>query len=133
MKKIDIVLLVLITIGLIDSIYLLLTEINAVPLYCSTSGLINCAGLLNSTYAVIFGIPLAYYALFWFAVSFVLVIITHRFKKLELARDFWLAVGIGAAAYSLAVMFILKEICEYCFVLDIILVTIFVIMVDKYR
>jgi uncharacterized membrane protein len=133
MKKVDLVLLILIIVGVADSVYLLLAEMSAVPLYCGTKGAIDCSSVLLSKYAFVFGIPLVYYVVFWFVVSLVLIIATHKHKKIEGFRDFWLAVGIGGAVYSLAAMYVLGTLCEYCLILDGILIIIFAITVDKYR
>ena len=71
MKKLSLLLLALLVLGVADSIYLTSVELNFAPLVCSSSGLINCAKVLSPTdpYSSIFGVPLAFYALAWFIIS----------------------------------------------------------------
>lgn len=133
MNRIDWVLLSLLIISIADSAYLVLAEASTVPLYCSTTGLIDCKSVLLSKYAYIFGVPLSYYAIFWSVVALALLLVAHRHRHAEGFRDFWLAIGIGGAIYSIASMYALGSFCDYCLALDAILIIIFAITVDKYR
>ena len=115
------------TIALADSIYLSSVEFSGVPLYCANSGIINCASVLSSKYAFIFGVPLAYYALLWAIVAFALFFIKN--KRIIQYRNWFYIIAIGAVIYSFSSMFALGEICEYCSVLDASIIGIFIITI----
>jgi uncharacterized membrane protein len=98
-----------------------------VPLYCSDSGVINCAAVESSAYSTIFGIPLSYGILVWFIVAIALLLASQRHKRVSMPGSAWNVLGAGGAAYSLISMLALAEICEYCIILDGILIAICVI------
>lgn len=124
MRRIDKALLVLLLIGLADAAYLTLVELNSVQLYCSTTGTVNCSSVITSTYSTVLGIPLAYASLTWFAISLALFFVAIKRDRLLKLRNAWYVLGIGAAVYSTLSMYTLSEICEYCALLDVILVAI---------
>ena len=120
MKKLTLLLLALIIIGIADSIYLVSVELNAAPLVCSSSGVIDCAKVLSPAdpYSMAFGVPLAFYALAWFIISAAI----FATKKKELAP--WYFTGLVGAIYSLTAMSIIGNICIYCSLLDAMLIAI---------
>ncbi|MCL5423739.1 MAG: hypothetical protein M1385_01485 [Candidatus Marsarchaeota archaeon] len=120
-------LLFVLVIALLDSIYLTSVELNSLPLYCSHTGIINCGGVLSSKYANILGIPLAYYALGWSIVAIILFFLKN--KKFETVKNFWYLIAIVAVLYSVSAMAALGEICEYCSLLDVTLIVVFIITI----
>lgn len=112
----------LIILGLIDTVYL--TYIHYVPkaLICPTLGIINCASVVTSSFSVIIGIPLAIYGLIWFIVQMFLFFINNYDIKF-----FWNIIGLLGVTYSVSAMFLLGKICEYCTVLDILIILIAVL------
>ncbi|MCL5442708.1 MAG: hypothetical protein M1603_03450 [Candidatus Marsarchaeota archaeon] len=120
MKKLSLLLLALLVIGTADSIYLTSVELNAAPLVCSSSGLIDCARVLSPAdpYSSIFRIPLAFYALAWFIIS-IAVFATRRSKLAP-----WYFTGLIGAVYSVFAMSMIGSICIYCSILDATLVAI---------
>lgn len=124
MRKIDVILLVLLFAGLADGLYLALVEANSVPLYCSASGQVNCSKVITSHYSSVFGMPIAYASLVWFAIALLLFFSATKHHRLLQARNAWLVLGIGAALYSAMSMYAISAICEYCASLDVILVAI---------
>ncbi len=120
MRRLTIILLALIVLGLADSIYLVSVELNAAPLVCPSSGVIDCAKVLSPTdpYSSVLGIPLAFYALAWFIIS----AIVFAAKKAKLAV--WYFTGLIGVAYSIAAMSIIGNICIYCSILDATLIAI---------
>ena len=111
--------LVLLFIGLADSIYLELARAGYTPLVCAQAGLINCHSVITSSYSVVLGIPLSVYAIVWFLVAIALL-----YVKNDDIRFIWYVFGIGAVIYSLSSMYMLKEICEYCLLIDIVVVAL---------
>lgn len=125
--------MILIIAGLADASYLALSELNGVPLLCPSSGFVNCAAVISSVYANVFGIPLAYAVLSWFVIALLLFLAARAVKVLKNVCDFWYLVGIGGTLYSLVSMYAIREICVYCLVLDAILILIFSLTVYKLK
>ena len=120
-------LLLMLIVALLDSVYLTSVELNSLPLYCSHTGLINCGGVLSSKYADILGIPLAYYALFWSIIAVILFFVKN--KRFNDIKNFWYIIAIAAVLYSISAMISLGEICEYCSLLDVTLIIVFIITI----
>ncbi len=116
MNRLEKALLVLLVIGLADAAYLSSVEFAGTPLYCSHGGIINCDAVIFSQYGYIFGVPLAYYAAGWFVVAIVLFFFVKEY------RTYWFYTGLGGFIYSISAMVILGRICEYCTLLDVVLV-----------
>lgn len=114
----ELALLVLILVGLADSVYLTIVELGGAPLYCAHTGIINCQAVIFSRYGNILGLPLAYYVLAWFIISLILFFVA---KKI---RNYWYVLGVFGVLYSVAAMYALGEICEYCSLLDVCLLGI---------
>lgn len=124
MKPIDKALLVLLLAGLVDAAYLVVVELDSALLYCSTSGTVNCSSVITSAYSSVLGIPLAYASLVWFVLSILLFFAGMRRERLLKARNAWYVLGVGAAIYSILSMYSLSAICEYCALLDAMLIAI---------
>ncbi len=124
MKKTEIALLVLLIAGLIDSAYLSLVELGTAPLYCPQSSIINCNTVLSSKYSIVFGVQLAYIAFAWFAISVVLFAASQLYRKVTVLRQIWFVFGLGGVIYSFVSMNAIGLICEYCFLLDVLLIAI---------
>ncbi|EQD29349.1 Vitamin K epoxide reductase [mine drainage metagenome] len=120
MRKLTLLLLALLVLGTADSIYLVSVELHAAPLVCSSSGIIDCAKVLSPTdpYSIIFGVPLAFYALAWFIIS--AIIFATGKKKLTP----WYLTGLIGVIYSIVAMSIIRNICIYCSILDATLIAI---------
>lgn len=127
LDRLDIALLVLLVIGLADVIYLALVELGSVPLFCSQGQLINCQAVTFSKYGYILGIPLADIALVWFVVALV------TFFFLKKYRNYWYLLGLGGFIYSVVSMYLLGKICEYCVLLDAVLLIVAIITVYKLK
>jgi uncharacterized membrane protein len=57
--------------GIAISVYLTVTHLSAVPLFCTVGSVVNCASVTHSAYSVIPGtsIPISVLGVVWFAVS----------------------------------------------------------------
>lgn len=124
---------ILMLLGIGISLYLVVNEPTSSSagtlLYCPAplgvnSTLINCAKVLSSNYATIFGVPLALISLVWFAMVFAL----SWFGK---AGTYFALTGIFGLIYSPIAMFLIGSICTYCLVLDLILIPL--ISISAYR
>lgn len=101
--------------GLIISLYLTYVHFHPATLYCSTKGIIDCATVLGSRFAVVFGIPLSVYGAVWFFGALWL-----SFSKREM-RKIWSVFGVGGIVYSAAAMSVIGKICIYCTGADVLI------------
>jgi uncharacterized membrane protein len=106
-------------IGIIDSAYLTAVHYTNLPLYCPQGGIINCVQVTTSAFSTVAGIPIAIGGLVWFIGLAVLV---FGIPKIKVARNIWIILGVGGVAYSIVGQTILGEICEYCCLLDVLII-----------
>ena len=114
--NIKFVLLIIFIVGLADAGYLTVAHYTNTQLYCNNSGIINCQAVTTSRFSNILGVPIALMGLVWFAAAIVLL---FAYKRLLVP---WQYLGILGAAYSITAMASLGEICEYCSLLDALLI-----------
>ena len=84
----------------------------------------SCNGVQNSDFGEIFGVKLSYLGLF----AFIALLITYFIQK----RVFLIATSIGSAVsvYLMSVqLFVLKEVCVNCIIIDGIMILIGVVSV----
>lgn len=124
---------VLSAIGFLAALYLTLVHYAGVPLECSTSGLINCANVINSPYGYLFGIPVALLGVVFFILEFAVLFVTSskRFGALERTgsdiRILYNALGLAFVFYLLYAEYIVGNICEYCTVVHVVTVLLFIL------
>jgi uncharacterized membrane protein len=117
--------------GVVISIYLTIVHYNeAVPLFCSSSGVVNCGLVLSSPYAVVFGtaIPISVPGLAWCLVMAALAIVGLRTQPrwLRPAQFAWALVGLLTALYLVYVEIVrLHAICAWCSALHVLILLIF--------
>lgn len=112
------ILVVLLFLGVIDSIYLTIVHFLPGALYCpSIAGVINCHNVLTSAFSSVLGIPLAVLGLIWFLV----MLFIFFYKPDKIIRNIWIILGVGGILYSITAQIIIKNICIYCGVLDILI------------
>ncbi len=124
--------LALSAIGLLTAAYLVIVHYTNVPLACSTSGLVNCNSVLNSTYGYLMGIPVADYGVVFFLVETAILLLTFGGGRVSepLGRDIRMlynAIGLVFVFYLLYAEYVLGHICEYCTVIHIVTVLLFVL------
>ncbi len=117
--------LVLTVLGLLVSIYMSyehLTE-NA-TLACTVGGLVDCTKVTTSSWAYIFGIPVAFLGLVFFVVTIGLMLpSTWRRPEpwLDRVRLAWMTVGLAMVLYLVwAEFFQIGAICSWCTVVHVI-------------
>jgi uncharacterized membrane protein len=111
-------LLALAIIGLIDAAYLTVVHYTKLPLYCPSGGVVNCVQVTTSSLSTVAGIPIALGGLVWFLG---LLAIVFLIPKIKAFRNIWIMLGLAGVAYSIVGQLILGEICEYCVLLDIVI------------
>jgi uncharacterized membrane protein len=109
------VLLFFLLVGLADASYLTFAHFTNAQLYCSNSGIINCQAVTTSRFSEVAGIPIALLGLVWFVVAII------SFAAVPKLLVPWQYLGILGMAYSISSMAVLGEICEYCSLLDAML------------
>lgn len=130
----QILLLILSLIGVGIAIYLTVVHYENVPLICSTSGIVDCAHVLSSSYSVVPSttIPITVPGLGWCVISAALAIIGLRLQLVPL----WLRVtqfalslaGILVVLYLVYVEIVrLHTICAWCTGLHVVILVMFLI------
>ena len=130
----QVLLLILSLIGAGIAIYLTVVHYENVPLICSSSGIVDCARVLSSSYSVIPSttIPITVPGLGWCVISAVLAIIGLRLQSVSL----WLRItqfalslsGILVVLYLVYVEIVrLHTICAWCTGLHVVILVMFLI------
>jgi len=130
----QIALLLLFLLGIGVATYLTAVHYEHVPLVCSTSGFIDCARVLSSSYSVVPGttIPITLPGLFWCGVGAALALTGWRSKRqrrlLLIAEFAWTALGMLTVFYLIYVeIVLLHTICAWCTVLHVIILIMFLV------
>lgn len=110
--------------GLLVAIYLTLYHYAGIPLVCSEQGVINCNSVLNSSYAILFGVPIAVYGVIFFMVELAVIHLAGKKKDWVVLYN---TLGLGFVAYLLYAEYMLGEICIYCTAIHIITLALFIL------
>ncbi|SDN66918.1 vitamin K epoxide reductase family protein [Allokutzneria albata] len=126
--------LVLSVLGLAVSAYMTLSHYtDQKVLVCSTNAVIDCARVTSSPQSVVFGIPVAVLGVAFFVAMCVLnlpALWRSPDQRVRLARFAGVGVGIVFVAYLVAVeLLVLHVICEWCTVVHILTIALFVVTV----
>jgi uncharacterized membrane protein len=132
----QVLLLALSFLGAGIAIYLTSVHYENTPLVCSESGIINCAHVLSSSYAVIPGtsLPITIPGLGWCVVSAALAIaglyaVTRQWqRRIQVAQFAWALSGLLAVLYLVYVEIVrLRTICAWCTAFHALILLIFLI------
>ncbi len=110
--------LLLAVLGFLDARYLTLVHYKQVILVCTRSTIfVDCGRVLQSPYAVVFGIPLAVFGIVNYSLLVIIIIAALITRKKVFS--YWLVVHTGfSAVASLYLMylqlFVIRSICLYC-------------------
>ena len=133
-SRAELLLLILSLMGIGIAIYLTAVHYENVPLICSSSGLVDCARVLSSSYSVVPGttIPISVPGLAWCIVSAGLAIAGLRLQPiprwLRLAQFALSLSGLLVVLYLVYVEIVrLHTICAWCTGLHVIILVIFLI------
>lgn len=114
--------------GMLISIYLTAYHyIGGVPLICQNSGVINCANVLNSQYAILFGIPIAVFGIAFFIIE--LLLLWYKNDGITLLWNF---LGLGSVIYFVYAEYMVGNICEYCTMVHIIVIILLSLSIYKF-
>ena len=137
-----IALIVMALAGIGVAIYLITVEAGNAPLICSTTGVVDCASVLNSSYSRVplTHIPITVPGLLWFVVSGGLAAFglmrarqgRAEPERLRLAQLAWSAVGMVFVLYLVyAEIVVLHRICAWCTVIHAL--TLATLLLTVYR
>lgn len=117
--------------GIADSWYLYQSAVTDTALACDLgAGLSGCNVVAQSPYSYIFGMPLALYGVFFFAVVFavaaLLLVVSHRdiYRALYILGTFGAVASIGFLALQ---VFVIRALCIYCLASAAITFVLFVL------
>ncbi len=105
-------------VGVAVGAYLTYAHYTDTQVACTDTGLINCGAVLNSSFSVVLGIPLAVLLLVWFIVFASLVF----YKEKGVLMNMWLIVGVGGVAYSTMSMYLIGKVCVWCLSMDVLII-----------
>jgi uncharacterized membrane protein len=123
--------------GLAISAYLTVVHVAALPLVCTTTGVISCERVLASPYSVIAGsgLPTSAAGIVWFSVSVVLAALQlNRPRSPRLVRWhlLWSAAGLATVLFLVFVEIVqLGAICVWCTSAHLLVVVTFLIALTR--
>lgn len=113
-----------------DALYLTAAHYANIAPYCPDKGIINCTKVTTSVFSMIDGVPIALLGLTWFALMAALAL----FRVDDALTNIWSMLGGAGVIYSTTGMWILKAICIWCTVMDILIVaTLLLILFRRNR
>ena len=107
-------------IGFLDSVYLVSSEARG-SVACDVVGF-NCNAVLTSVYSKFFGIPLAWWGVFFYFSLFLLAVVYLDVKRKFILQliEIWLWSGFVVSLILLYIQaFVLKAFCIYCLISEI--------------
>jgi len=114
-------------IGLVDSSYLAFEHYQGIIPPCTITK--GCESVLTSSYAMLFGIPLVIFGIFFYLLVLSSLALNFYFKKNGLLY-FHILLTLGGFLFSLRLvylqLFIIRSICLYCMVSAITSTLIFI-------
>lgn len=136
-KNIFISLLILSTIGLLDSLYLYYIRITSTPIVCF-QGSTGCQVVNSSRYATIYGIPNGLIGFLGYTAILILLIIL-KIKPGSLTNIRYLLFGFSFVGFlysfflTFVSIFILKAECPFCILSAIMMTSIFIISIFELK
>lgn len=125
--------------GLAISAYLTVVHYSALPLVCTTSGVISCERVLSSPYSVVAGsgLPTSAAGIIWFSVSAALAagqLTGRRAAAIMRWHLLWSAIGLATVVYLVFLEIVqLGAICIWCTSAHALVVVTFLIALTRWR
>jgi uncharacterized membrane protein len=123
--------------GLAISVYLTVVHYAAIPLVCTTTGIVSCERVLSSPYSVIAGsgLPTSAAGIAWFSIGAVLAGVQlgrARSPRLMSWHLLWSVVGLGTVMFLVFVEIVqLGAICIWCTSAHALVVMTFLIVLTR--
>lgn len=116
-------------VGLAISIYLVILHYTALVPACPETGVINCENVLTSSYAEIFGIPVADMGLIFFIMEFAAVRVYFGKDPLIMLN----IVGFAFLFYFWFAEYTLRSICIYCTGVHICVILLLILSIKGFK
>lgn len=118
--------------GLLTSAYLTYTHFNTGALLCSADAVIDCETVTTSEQSALFGIPVAFLGLAFFAFLTVICLpFAWRIEALKWVRLAAIGVGVLMVVYLVAAeLLIIGKICLWCTVVHVITLALAYLLVS---
>jgi len=131
-RRIPLLSLLLSIAGLLTSAYLTYTHFNTNALLCSADAVIDCETVTTSEQSELFGIPVAFLGLAFFAFLTVICLpFAWRIEALKWVRLGAAAIGVLMVVYLVAAEFlIIGKICLWCTVVHVITLALACLLVS---
>jgi uncharacterized membrane protein len=123
--------------GIAISAYLTVVHYSALPLVCTTSGIISCERVLSSPYSVIAGsgLPTSAAGIVWFSVSVGLMsaqLAGHNSAAILRWHLLWSAIGLATVIYLVFLEIVqLGALCIWCSSAHALVVMTFLIALTR--
>ncbi len=121
------------SLGFLDATYLTIIHYKNIIPPCTIG---SCETVLNSEYAIMFGIPTALFgSLFYLSIIVLSLLILTNYKRIFIKAFYLLAAaGFGASLFLLYVQaFVLKSFCQYCLISAATSTGIFILAILQIR
>lgn len=122
------ILIVLSLLGIFDSIYLTYIHYSGIPPHCSGGIFADCGKVLTSSYAEIWGVPLALIGVIYYSLEFTVLTFTYFTRKryFQTLVVFMSTGGLFASGYfTYLQLVVLGALCQYCVLSAIISLLLF--------
>lgn len=123
------IVVILVFLGIIDAGYLTYEHYSPAVAPCSVGAFADCGAVLNSTYSVIYGVPLALLGLFHYCSLFVWIV-SYKLSKRKLFADIIILQTLAGLLFSGYLMYlqllVIGSICIYCTASALISTLIFI-------
>ena len=131
-KRVPLLSLLLSIAGLLTSAYLTYTHFNAGALLCSADAVIDCETVTTSEQSALFGIPVAFLGLAFFAFLTVICLpFAWRVEALKWVRLAAVGVGVLMVVYLVAAeLLVIGKICLWCTVVHVITLALAYLLVS---
>src|SRR6266699_4251187 len=134
----QVLLLVLSLLGMGIAIYLTLVHYENAPLVCSTSGLVDCARVLSSSFSVVPGtsVPITVPGLVWCVVGAALAIsglyLGPELRWIRVTQFAWALLGMLTVLYLVYVDIVrLRTICAWCTAFHVLILVMFLVTITQ--
>ncbi|MEK7618216.1 MAG: vitamin K epoxide reductase family protein [Patescibacteria group bacterium] len=106
------------------SLFLAVSEALKISVPCDLTG--GCEVVLNSKYANFLGLPLPYLGIVFSGVIIIASLLANHYNRLRILLTYFLGIGALISLTLLVIQFfVLKSVCQYCLILDLLVITMF--------
>jgi uncharacterized membrane protein len=123
LNKIFILLLILSFLGFVDAAYLTIIDYKHIIPPCTITR--GCEAVLSSSFARIYGIPMALFGSIYFATSIILNVLIFQHSNNAWMRRIFMVFNISGAIAAVILLYlqfiVIQAVCQYCLLVELIL------------